>query len=461
MAEPKSSTASSSNATNHEDSQLHDRDCDTSSSEEKAPATAVTSVATLSTLQDGGTRAWLQVLGSFIVFGNLWGFTFAFGSFQSYYELDYLPGETASSISWIGTVSVFLLICIGIISGPLFDLGYFKSMLLAGAAIETLGVFLTSICSSYWQLMLTQGILMGLGNGLLYLPGLALVGRSFKRHRAIAMGITTCGAPVGGVYYTLIFEQLISKMGFGWTVRIMGFVMLGSYCISFPLLLWGARNIGDLASGAPRKLFDRGALTNTPFWTYSTSNFLIFCGYMVPFNFIPSYAQLVLGLDRSMSLYIAMIAQASSVVGRLVAGYSASKIGVLIPWIVCASSSGIICVAWIGAHTTGGFIAIAALYGCFSGALIPLPPSVFPVVCPDPKVFGARLGMAQGIASIASLIGPPIAAALASLSSTPGETNYLGLQLFGGLVMLAGACNLGALWIVLAKRREQGSSKLI
>ncbi|KAK4495239.1 hypothetical protein PRZ48_013568 [Zasmidium cellare] len=412
-------------------------------------------------LQDGGTRAWLQVLGSFLVFANLWGFTFAFGSFQSYYELTYLVGTSASSISWIGTVTVFLLICIGIISGPLFDLGYFRTMLLVGAAMETLSVFLMSVCDKYWHFMLAQGILQGLGNGLLYLPGLALVGRSFKKNRAIAMGVTTCGAPVGGVIYTLVFEQLISKTSFGWTVRIMGFVMLGSYLISFPLLLWGAKNIGDLASGAPRKLFDRTALTNAPFWAYSTSNFLIFCGYMIPFYFIPSYGELVLGISRSLSLYVAMIAQASSILSRLIAGYSASRIGVLIPWIICAACSGAVSIAWIGAHSLGGFIAIAALYGCFSGALIPLPPSVFPVVCPDPKVFGTRLGMAQAIGSVASLIGAPIGAALAAVSSHGGDTNYLGLQLFGGLIMLAGAGNLALLWWVLARRREAGSSVLI
>lgn len=389
------------------------------------------------------------------------GMTFAFGSFQSYYELDYLPDVSASSITWIGTLSTFLLISTGILSGPLFDLGYFRAMLLVGAATETLGVFLTSISHQYWSLMLTQGILMGLGNGLLYLPGLALVGRSFKKHRAIAMGITTCGAPVGGIIYTLVFEQLIGKMTFGWTVRVMGFIMLGSYLCSFPLLLWGVHNLHDLASGSPRKLFDRGALTNAPFWVYSTSNFLIFCGYMVPFIFIPSYGQLVLGLSRSLSLYIAMIAQASSILGRLVAGYSASRVGVLIPWTICVTSSGVFCIAWIGATSTGGFIAVSALYGAFSGALIPLPPSVFPIVCPDPKVFGARLGMAQAIGSIASLIGPPIAAALAAASSSDNDTNYLGLQLFGGLVMLAGACNLVLLWVVLVRRRDHGSSKLI
>ena len=63
---------------------------------------------------DGGTRAWLQVAGSFIVFGNLWGMTFAFGTFQSYYELTYLTSTDASTISWIGTICTFLLILGGV-----------------------------------------------------------------------------------------------------------------------------------------------------------------------------------------------------------------------------------------------------------------------------------------------------------------------------------------------------------
>ena len=407
---------------------------------------------------DGGARAWFQVLGTFICFSNLWGFTFAFGSFQTYYELTYLKNENASNISWIGTVSTFLLIVGGVLSGPWFDLGYFKTMLFAGAAIETLGVFMTSLCTRYYQLFLAQGVLMGLGNGLLYVPGLALVGRSFKKHRSIAMAISSCGAPAGGVFYTLIFEQLISRQSFGWTVRIMGFVMLGSYCISFPLLLWGVKNVGNLASGTKRKLLDPGAFRDVAFCWYTISNFFIFMGYMIPFIYIASYGQNALGLSRSLALYIIMIAQASSVVGRLIAGSVASRVGVMIPWITCTLSSGIFCIAWVGVHTKGSFIAYAVLYGCFSGALIPLPPSVFPIVCPDPKVLGARLGMAQGIGSIASLIGSPIGGALTRINSanSPGHTNYLGLQLFGGFSMIIGGFNLIGLWMLLIKRRKMG-----
>lgn len=30
-------------------------------------------------IQDGGIRAWLQVLGSFLVFSNIWGISLAYG----------------------------------------------------------------------------------------------------------------------------------------------------------------------------------------------------------------------------------------------------------------------------------------------------------------------------------------------------------------------------------------------
>lgn len=419
---------------------------------EAPPATLVTPPPAL---QDGGTRAWLQVVGSFLVFTNLWGFTFAFGSFQDFYQLEYLSTQPPSSISWIGTVSTFLLIFVGIISGSLFDLGHFRSMLLIGACLETIGVFLLSLSTQYYQIMLTQGVLLGLGNGLLYLPGLALVGRSFKKHRSIAMAITTCGAPVGGIIYILMFESLISRLGFAWTIRSMGFFMLGSYCISFPLLLWRVTNLGNLASGTVRKLFDASALKDLLFWSYSMSNFCLFLGYMVPFIYFAAYGQTELGLNRSTALNMIVIAQAASVAGRLIVGWTAARIGVMVPWITCGLTSGLLCVAWIGVRDEKTFIAVAALYGCFSGALIPLPPSVFPVVCPDPRVLGARLGMAQAIGAFASLIGSPIAG---SIAGSGAVQNYLGLQLFSGMVMVAGGIQLMFLWALLVRKREVKST---
>ena len=171
---------------------------------------------------------------------------------------------------------------------------------------------------------------------------------------------------------------------------------------------------------------------------------------MVPFFYIPSYAQLSLGTSRALALYIIIIAQGTSVVGRMVASTVALHIGVMIPWITCVFASAILCLAWIGARTTAAFCAFSALYGFFSGALIPLPPSIFPVVCPDPKVLGTRLGMAQAVGATASLIGSPIAGALIG----DDGRYYLGLQLFCGLVMMVGTVLQICLWIHLVKKRN-------
>ena len=92
--------------------------------------------------------------------------------------------------------------------------------------------------------------------------------------------------------------------------------------------------------------------------------------------------------------------------------------------------------------------------GGFSGALIPLPPSIFPIVCPDPKVLGARLGMAQAIGATASLIGSPIAGALVRTKKDGRGQTFFGAQLWAGLVMMVGSSLLIVLWITLVKTRK-------
>jgi len=167
----------------------------------------------------------------------------------------------------------------------------------------------------------------------------------------------------GGIVYTILFEQLIQPLGFGWTVRSMAFLMLGSYLVSFPLLLWGAANLGDIGSGTARKLFDKTALKDLPFWVYTFANFFIYMGYLVPFFYMASFAQIELRMSRSMALYTLTIAQGISIVGRMVAALAAHHFGVMIPWIACGLCSAVFCLSWIGVHSSGALITFASLYG--------------------------------------------------------------------------------------------------
>jgi MFS family permease len=94
-------------------------------------------------------------------------------------------------------VQAWLLIVIGVLSGPLFDLGYFRSMLLVGNFLVVLGIMMLSLSTTYWQVFLSQGVCMGLGAGLLYIPSLAMVGIWFSKKRALAMGVVMSGIAVG------------------------------------------------------------------------------------------------------------------------------------------------------------------------------------------------------------------------------------------------------------------------
>jgi MFS family permease len=164
-----------------------------------------------------------------------WGYVNAFGAFQSYYQQT-MPDTPASAISWIGSVQIFLSLMLGIFTGRLLDAGYFLPTYIVGSIIQLLGIFLMSISTKYWHLMLTQGILTGLGNGIFFTPTMALVATYFSDRRGLAIGLVTMGNSGGGAIYPVITRQLLPTIGFAWTSRVLGLVNLCFLLLAFMFL---------------------------------------------------------------------------------------------------------------------------------------------------------------------------------------------------------------------------------
>lgn len=160
---------------------------------------------------------------------NSFGYFNSFGIFEQYYATEL--GLSLSTLSWTGSIQVFLLLGIGTFSGRLFDAGYFRSLVAVGAFLQLLGIFMTSLATQYWQVFLAQGLCTGIGAGIIYCPVMANVSIYFDKRRALAIAIVTSGTATGGVVYPVIAQQLLPKVGFGWTVRCMGFVMLFNFVI--------------------------------------------------------------------------------------------------------------------------------------------------------------------------------------------------------------------------------------
>jgi hypothetical protein len=84
--------------------------------------------------------------------------TSQFGVFQDYYQTHQLASNSATQISWIGSIQYCLCPMLGCISGPLFDAGYLRSLVATGGAIYVVCFMMASIAKEYYQFLLAHGI---------------------------------------------------------------------------------------------------------------------------------------------------------------------------------------------------------------------------------------------------------------------------------------------------------------
>lgn len=86
---------------------------------------------------------------------------------------------------------------LGMLSGPLYDYGYLRSLVVIGSVLSVLGIMLTSLCTEYWQVLLSQGFLLGIGSGCLFAPSVAVLPQYFDKKQPLVMGIAASGSALG------------------------------------------------------------------------------------------------------------------------------------------------------------------------------------------------------------------------------------------------------------------------
>jgi MFS family permease len=195
------------------------------------------------------------------------GFINSFGVFQAYYITSL--SRPPSDISWIGSMQIFLLFFVGTFSGRLTDAGFFRPVFITGTTLSILGLFMTSISTTYWQVFLAQGVCMGLGNGCLFCPTLTLLSTYFSKKRSLAMGIAAAGSATGGVVFPAVVQQLLPRVGYGWTMRALGFITMGCLLVCV---------IGLKPRVPPRKtgaLVDWASFKDVPYLLFAVGMFFV------------------------------------------------------------------------------------------------------------------------------------------------------------------------------------------
>ncbi|KAH8114865.1 MFS general substrate transporter [Phellopilus nigrolimitatus] len=393
------------------------------------------------TFPDGGLKAWSNVAGCTLISLTAFGQVNAFGVFQAYYATNQLQHNTASDISWIGSVQIFLLYISGLVLGRVFDVYGATGLLTSGCLLSTFSLIMLSLSKNYYQIFLSQGVGLGLGIALQFYPLLVVPAHWFRTKRAIAVGIVVAGSSLGGIIFPIMLSRLFGKIGFAWSVRAMALVMFVCQAISIPFIK------ERLPASKNKKIFDFGAYKDIKFLFHSLSGFFSAFGLYTPFWYIELF-MLSRGSSVSLSFYSIAIMNAAGVIGRVVSGYIADRFGrfnTLVPVAVVQTIS--IFAIWTTSMKVPQTIVFAVLFGASSASYSSIASSCVAQITTDPSQIGTRTGMFMAALAPGILGGPPISGALLALrtrlrpdtsDSSGADFRYLWAQFFCASCLLVG-----------------------
>ncbi|PKS07137.1 hypothetical protein jhhlp_005737 [Lomentospora prolificans] len=377
---------------------------------------------------DGGTKAWLVVLGGWCSLFCTFGLVNCIGVFQEYYVQDLLKGTNPSTISWILSIQVWMMTFPAFIFGRIFDAYGPRWLLIGGTFTYIFGLMMTSLSTKYYQLILAQGIVSSLGSSAIFNATLSSVVGWFLKRRATALGITVSGSSVGGVIGPIMLRRLINSIGFPWAVRALAFMYLG--LLSIACLTIRSR-LPHRRTPFVLKEYLVG-LREPVFATTCIAFFMFAWGMFLPFTYIILQAQKQ-GMDPSLTMYLLPIMNALSILGRILPGFAADRFGRFNIMIMVGFLTALFTlVLWIPGKSNAAIIVFMVIFGFTSGGFISLSAPLIAQIC-DIRQIGTRTGAAFAIQSFGGLTGSPIAGAI--VSAQGGD--YLGLQLFCGITMMA------------------------
>ncbi|XP_015597633.1 monocarboxylate transporter 10 isoform X2 [Cephus cinctus] len=371
---------------------------------------------------DGGVRAWMIMVGSFVINGVLF-------SVINTYSLIYIElrqrlidaGETEASFkaALVGSLTIGTTFFLSPIAGILTDKIGIQITTFIGGALASGGMFLSSLLTDKVEaLYLTYGVMYGLGASLAYTPSLVILGHYFKRYLGLVNGIVTAGSSVFTILIPYLMDILLKRIGLEGTLRSLAgltAVVMACAVLFKPITLKRPVRQSSLQTRSFRRKLQE--IINVSIWkrkryvVWASAIPLALFGYFVPYVHIATFVEKVFK-DADGKLPVMCIG-ISSGIGRLVFGYIADlpRVDRVLLQQISFISIGILTMLL---PVTSSFILlllISLCMGLFDGCFISLLGPIAFDICGQQDATQA-IGFLLGMCSIPLTVGPPIAALL-------------------------------------------------
>ncbi|KAJ7151334.1 major facilitator superfamily domain-containing protein [Mycena crocata] len=388
------------------------------------------------TYPDGGLRAWLVVLGCFIMSSTCMGWGLVWGVFQDYYHTNRFPATSLSTLSLVGGLFSFSMNCAAYFFGGIGDRYGYKKMIALSCFLGYLCLLASAFATKLYQVFLFQGCLFGLSLGISMPLYMALPSQWFLDKRGLATGIAVAGSGIGGGIESLVVRPLLSNLGYRRTMLIYS----NAYAILWALA-WVM--MAERRSPGYENLQKRWLPRNIgpTFYSIALSVFVGIFGYLSPYYFITTYVKSqVPSLDpKSLVVVVPLVVMnMSGGIGRIIAGRLADRLGPINMFFTSFFLGGLSQILiWTFAHSYAAVIVFSVIYGLVGCWFLGL----LPVVCA--QLFGMDdLATITGFMVLANSPGQLAGASIGGAVFSTSGGDWKAVSLYSGSVMLLGSCSV-------------------
>lgn len=311
---------------------------------------------------DGG-YGWACIFACFLINGSTWGICATYGVYLNYYlENNVFEGSNDIDYAFVGGSNfAAALITAPAVNWLLRRLGTHPVMFL-GCFFWLLGWITASWAKTFWQLVLSQGVCIGIGLGMIWQPSTGIVSQWFQKKRSMAQGLTSAGSGFIGIIYSASTIHMIDNLSLAWALRITG--LTSSVMLIVATILIRDRNKVVRPTIHP---FDVEILKKYEVWMVLGWSFTSLLGYMVLLYSLGNYGS-SLGLNQQQSGIIITMLNLGTGIGRMFIGVISDKFGRVTTSLLCCFGSGIFCfVWWINARDFGSLLSFALVAGMIFG----------------------------------------------------------------------------------------------
>ncbi|XP_074658123.1 monocarboxylate transporter 12-like [Tubulanus polymorphus] len=391
---------------------------------------------------------WMIVLAAFVFRIFSYGLTTSAGMIYVVFKEEFQQSSGSTAIvSSLISASGYLS---GPVSGIMCDrLGYRIVTIISGIAAGT-GLILSAFAPNIQWLILTYGLISGIGFGLGYVPSSVVCAFYFEKKQNLAMGLASCGGGVGSFIFPPFLQLLLNTYGWKGSLLLSG-------ALAYNIVVCGVLMIpykestsatevpvertsdvdGDVTSSAKDKCcesFHWKIWRNINFLVLFSNNVLVCFGFSIIYVHVAAFSQKI-GLDSNSAAWILTTIGAMSMLGKFTLGVLANhpRVSEHLLYILPLGVGGVVTVVLpYFPHTLVSMLAYAILIGLslsvLGGALLP---ALLLGYCGKAAIsasYGCIL-MAEGIGFLA---GAPFAGLLYDVTN-----NYdLSFQMAGCVICL-------------------------